>query len=384
MAEAVIVAYGRSAVGKAPRGVFKNTHPVDLGGQVLRGVLDKIPQLDPRDIDDVIYGCSFPVHVQTYDIAKMVALRAGLPAEVPGITVSRFCSSSLDAIALAAGRIQAGQADVVVAGGIESMSLTPKRAKETENQWLTDNVKDAYLPVGLAGENSAREYGVTRQAMESLAVESHRRAAAAIEAGKFKNEIIPVTVTDENGGEITVTQDEGVRPGTSMEALAGLKPAFGEGGLLTAGTSSQRSDGTGCVVLMSEEKANKLGLAPIARFVAATASSGTPTLLTPGLVNAVNKLMKRTGLTCGDMDIIELNEAFASVLASAAQILELDMSKVNPNGGAMALGHPLGATGAILTCKALEELRRTGGRYALVTMCVAAGQGCACIYELCR
>ena len=379
--EAVVVAYGRSAVARASKGSFSNTHPVEYAGQVLKGVLDKLPQLDRREIDDVIYGCSFPVHMQTYDIAKMAALRAGLPAEVPGITVSRFCSSGLDAISLAASRIMSGQADVVVAGGIESMSLTPKREKETENEWLIGNVKDAYLPVGLAGENTAFMYNVTKEEMAEAAAESHRRAAAAQAAGKFDEEIIPVTVVDENGQTMLVMKDEGIRADSMADKIAQLKPAFGDNGLLTAGTSSQRSDGTGCVVLMSLEKAIHLGIKPIARFVGASPASGSPSVLTPGLLNAIEKAHRLTGLRAVDMDVIELNEAFASVLVSAIRELMLDPAKVNPNGGAMALGHPLGATGAILTCKALSELQRVQGRYAMVTMCVAAGQGCAGIFE---
>jgi len=379
--EAVIVAYGRSAVGRANKGFFSNVHPIDYAGQVLQGVLEKLPQLNHNDIDDVIYGCSFPVHMQTYDIAKMVALRAGLPAEIPGITVSRFCSSGLDAISLAAARIMAGQAEVVVAGGVESMSLTPKREKETENKWLIDNVKDAYLHVGFAGENTAFMYNTTKEEMAEAAAESHQRAAAAQNAGKFDDEIIPVSITDDNGETITITKDEGIRGDSTAEKIGQLKPAFGENGLLTAGTASQRSDGTGCVVLMSKEKADELGIKPIAKFIAASPSSGSPSVLTPGLINAVKKVCKRTGLSTDDMDVIELNEAFASVLVSATRELNLDPKKVNPNGGAMALGHPLGATGAILTCKALSELQRINGKYAMVTMCVAAGQGCAGIFE---
>lgn len=379
MKEAVIVAYGRSAVGKATKGFFKDTHPIDYAGMVMQGVLERLPQLNPRDIDDVIYGCAFPEQIQNYDIAKMSALRAGLPLEVPGITISRFCSSGLDAIALAAGKIVSGQADVIVAGGVESMSLTPVTI--AENQWLKDNVDDAYLPVGIAGENDAIEYGVSRERMAELAVLSHNRAARAIEQKRFSNQIIPVSVTNDEGQEIMANVDEGVRPGTSMEGVMALKPLFGEGGFLNAATSSQRSDGTGCVILMTAEKAADLGIKPIARFVAAAPGAGTPHLLAPGLLNAITKVMERSSMCCADMDIIEINEAFASVLAATIDTFDLDIEKVNPNGGAMALGHPLGATGTILTCKALAELERTKGKYAMVCMCAAAGQGCAAILE---
>lgn len=381
MAQAVIVAYGRSAVGKAPRGYFKTTHPVDLGGQVLEGVLKKLPQLNPLEIDEVIYGCSFPVHMQTYDIAKMIALRAGLPSEVPGITVSRFCSSSLDAITMAAEKILSDQADIVIAGGIESMSLTPKREKVTENEWLNKEIKDAYLPVGLAGENTAYQWNITKEEMAQAAEDSHKKAAAAIAQGRFDSQIIPVTITDEEGNKLTIDKDQGVRPDTTAKAIDALTPAFGENGLLNAGTSSQRSDGSGCIVLMSDTKAKERGITPIARFVGSASGSGSPSVLLPGLEHAINKVMKRCNMESQQMDVIELNEAFASVYLAAIKTFCLEAEKVNPNGGAMALGHPLGATGAILTCKLLAELSRTGGRYGLVTMCVAAGQGCAAIFE---
>lgn len=383
--DAVIVAYGRSAVTKGRKGELANTHPIEYAGQVLKAVLAKVPQLDPNDIDEVVYGCTNLTGYQSYDIAKMIVARAGLPARVPAITVSRFCISGSDAICIAAAKIMSGLADVCIGGGVESMSLVPQPIPETrfDYQYLIDNIdKDIYLHVGLCAENDAKAHGISREDIDTLACESHRRAAAAQRAGKFDEEIIPVTVKDTEGNTVTVSRDGGIRENTSMEALANLKPCFDPNGIVTAGSSSQVSDGTGALVMMSREKAAALGLKPIARFVCYEAGSGSPAYLAPGVVDAIDRCTSRCGVSIQDMDVIELNEAFAPVVIAVAKHYGLDPAKVNPNGSAMALGHPLGATGAFLACKAFSELRRTGGKYGMVTMCAAIGQGGCAIYEM--
>ena len=382
--EAVIVAYGRSAVTKGKKGEFAHVHPIEYGGQVLKGVLAKIPQLDPHDIDEVIYGCTNLTDHQSYDVTKMIAARAGLPECVPAITVSRFCASGSDAIALATAKVLSGMADVVVGGGIESMSLVPQPNPETRHdyQWLVDNVdKDIYMHVGACAENDARLAGITREDCDALAVMSHQRAAAAQAAGKFDGEIIPVTVTDPEGNEITVTKDGGIRPDTNMESLAKLKTVFDPNGVVTAAGSSQVSDGTGCVVIMTREKADELGLKPLFRLVGYAAGCATPAQLAPGVFDAVNRVTKRTGVQLKDIDIFEINEAFAPVVIRFSKETGIGMDKINVNGGAMALGHPLGATGAFLACKTFSELERRNARYGMVAMCAAIGHGGAAIYE---
>ena len=382
--EVVIVAYGRSAVTKGRKGELATTHPIEYGGQVLKGVLEKIPQLDPHDIDEVVYGCTNLTDYQSYDVAKMICARAGLPTCVPAITVSRFCSSGSDAIAIAAAKILAGMADIAVGGGIESMSLVPQPTPETRKdyQWLIDNVdKDIYLHVGLCAENTARKLGMTREDSDALAVMSHHRAAAAQAAGKFDCEIIPVTVADAEGNMITVTKDGGIRPDTSMEGLAKLKPVFDPNGLITAGVSSQVSDGTGCVVLMTREKAEELGLKPLFRFVGYQAGCGAPGFLTEGLIDAINRVVKRTGISLDKISLFEINEAFSPALVEFQKAFNISFDKVNVNGGAMALGHPLGATGAFLACKIFSELERRQEKYGMVAMCAAIGHGGAAIYE---
>jgi len=382
--EAVIVAYGRSAVTKGRKGEFARIHPIEYGGQVLKGVLAKVPQLDPKDIDEVIYGCTNLTDYQSYDVTKMIAARAGLPECVPAITVSRFCSSGSDAIALGTAKVLAGMADVVVAGGIESMSLVPQPNPETRHdyQWLVDNVdKDIYMHVGLCAENTAKKCGITRKDVDELAVMSHQRAAAAQAAGKFDGEIIPVTVPDENGNMITVTRDGGIRPDTSMEGLAKLKPVFDPNGIVTAGGSSQVSDGTGCLVIMTREKADELGLKPLFRLVGYEAGCASPAYLTDGVFNAVDRVTSRTGVKLEDIDLFEINEAFAPVVIEFSRKTGIGMDKINVNGGAMALGHPLGATGAFLACKIFSELERRDQKYGMVAMCAAIGHGGAAIYE---
>lgn len=381
--DAVIVAYGRSAVGKARKGSFADVHPAAYAAETLKGVLAKVPQLNPKDIDDIIVGCAMTNGVQGNNFARIIAMRAGLPDEVPAVTVNRFCSSGLQTIAQGAAAIMAGQADVVVAGGAESMSLVPMMAEgpETYEPELNEARPGAYMPMGLTAEKVAEDYGITRLDMEQMAVESHAKAAAAQNAGAFKKEIIPVTVKGANGEERTVTQDEGIRADTSLEGLAGLKTPFKEDGRVTAATSSQMSDGAAFVVLMSEEKAAELGIKPIARFVGFAVAGVPCEVMGIGPIKAVPKVMQRTGLTKEQMDVIEINEAFAAQALPCIRTLELDTAKVNPRGGAMALGHPLGATGAVLTCKALSYLEDTGGKYGLITMCIGGGMGAAGIVE---
>lgn len=383
--EAVIVAWGRSAVTRGRKGALASVHPIEFGGQVLRGVLDRVPQLDPLDIDDVIYGCTNLTGYQSYDVTKMIAARAGLPPQTCAITVSRFCASGSDAIALGAAKIRAGMADVTVCGGVESMSLVPQPTPETrmDYHWLEEHVDpDIYLHVGLCGENTARANGMTRADLDRLAVMSHQRAARARAAGYFREEIIPVAIPGEDGTVTMLEEDACIREDTSMEGLARLKPAFDPNGLITAGTSSQVSDGTSCLVLMSREKAEALGIRPLARLVGYAPGCGSPAYLTPGVLEAIRKVLRQTGLGLEEMQAFEFNEAFAPVVIELVQTLGLDWADVNPNGGAMALGHPLGATGGFLACKLFSELKRRGGRYGMVAMCAAIGHGGAAIYEM--
>lgn len=380
--EVVIVAYGRSAVTKAYKGGLANVHPVTYAAETLKGVLAKIPQLDPIEIDDVIVGCSNPEGTQGWNIARLISQRAGLPKETSAQTVNRFCSSGLQTIATAANAIIAGQCDVIAAGGVESMTRIKNMFLEDEfrDPALVESYVEAYMAPGYTAERVAALHNISREEMEEMAVRSHALAAAAQEAGAFDDQIIPITVTGPDGTARVIDRDEGVRPGTSMETLAGLKPCFD--GIVTAATSSQMSDGAAFVVLMSREKADELGLAPIARFVGFAVAGCESELMGLGPIYAVPKLLKRTGMTLDQIDTIELNEAFAAQAIPCIRILGFDMDKVNPEGGAMALGHPLGATGAVLTCKALSRLRRTGGRYAMVTMCVGGGMGAAGIFEM--
>ena len=381
--EAVIVAYGRSAIGKAIKGSLRATHPVDYAGQVLKGVLAQVPNLDLTSIDDVVIGCAMPEFKQGFNMARLIAARAGLPFDVAAQTINRFCSSGLQAIATAANQIIAGQAEIVVAGGVETMhagSLSDD--VPSRSQWILDYNADYYLPMGLTAENVAERYGVSREEMDAFSAESHRRAAAAVESGRFKKEIIPVTAVDEEGNTFTFDTDEGFRKGTTVEKLATLKPAFKEDGKVTAGNASQLSDGAGMVVLMSMDKAKELGLKPIAKFVGFAVAGVDPAVMGIGPIKAVPKVMKLTGLSVEDMDVIELNEAFAAQAIPCIKELGFDPAKVNPNGGAIALGHPLGGTGAILTSKALAELEKIGGKYGMVTMCIGGGMGAAGIFEM--
>lgn len=383
----VVVACGRSAIARSgKKGALREMHPVDLGGLVLRGVLDRdLPDLPPELIEDVIVGCAQPDLKQGCNIARAIALRAGLPYSVPGVQINRFCSSGLQAVAMAAGLIESGMNDILVAGGVESMTAVPANYDRSPyfNEWITEHEPGVYLSMGQTAENVAEKYGITREEMDAFAVRSHARAAAAQDAGKFDGEIIPLPGVDADGSTIVFDKDQGIRRGTSMESLAALKPCFVEGGKVTAATSSQTSDGAAFVVLMSAKKARALGISPLAKFIGFAAVGCDPAYMGLGPMYAVPKIMEQTGLTVADMDVIELNEAFAAQAIPCIRELGLDESRVNPNGGAIALGHPMGATGGFLTCKALGELKRTGGRYALITMCIGHGMGAAGIYEMC-
>lgn len=390
MREAVIVSAVRTAVGKAPRGTLRATRPDDLGAIAVRGALARVPGLDPREIDDVIIGCAMPEAEQGMNLARVISFRAGLPNEPAAMTVNRYCASGLQSIALAAERIRGGGAEVIVAGGAESMSYVPMGGnKVSANPWLMENHPGSYMSMGLTAERVAKHYGITREESDQFAYASHRKALAAIETGCFQDEIVavPVSITtlDERGrpreqkSEFTV--DEGPRADTSLEALAKLRPIFHAKGLVTAGSSSQTSDGAAAAVVMSEERARDLGLQPLARFVAFAYAGCAPEEMGIGPVYAVPKALKMSGLSLGEMDLIELNEAFAAQSLAVINILGLDRSKVNVNGGAIALGHPLGCTGAKLTATLLCELKRRKARYGLVTMCVGGGMGAAGIFE---
>lgn len=379
--EAVLVAYGRSAVTKAYKGGLSKVHPVTFGAETLKGVLAKVPQLDPKDIDDLIVGCSNPEGTQGWNMARLISQLAGLPKEVSAQTVNRFCSSGLQSIASAANAILANQCDVVVAGGVESMTRIQNMFLEEEfrDPALVQAYEEAYMASGYTAERVAARYHVTCEAMNELAVRSHTLAALAQDAGAFEDQIIPLTVPSQEGTLQIIQQDEGIRRDTSMESLSALKPCFD--GIVTAGTSSQMSDGAAFVVLMSREKAEQLGIPPIARFVGFSVAGCESELMGLGPIYAVPKVLQRTGISLEQIDTIELNEAFAAQVLPCIQVLGLELDKVNPEGGAMALGHPLGATGAFLTCKALSWLRRNQGRYALVTMCIGGGMGAAGIFE---
>ena len=382
--EVVIAAYGRSAVCRSRKGSFAATHPIEYSAQVLKGVLDKIPQLDRADIEDVIMGCAVQHYKTSMNIAKSVVARAELPECVAGHTINRFCSSGLQAIATAANAIAAGQGDVIVAGGVEDMTGTfePYPA-EHQDPWLNEHAPGAYMAMGITAENIVKKYGLTREEMDQMAVESHQKAAKAQKEGKLAPSIIPVSVTDLEGNAKVVTEDEGIRPNTTMETLATLKPCFiPEVGTVTAATSSQTSDAAAFVVLMEAEKAKSLGIRPIAKLVSFAVAGCDATMLGLGPIYAVPKAMKRAGLTMEDMDVVELNEAFAAQAIPCIRELKMNPEKVNPYGGAMALGHPMGATGAFLTCKALDYLQDTNGKYGLVTMCIGGGMGAAGIFEL--
>ncbi|MFZ5626843.1 MAG: thiolase family protein [Bacillota bacterium] len=382
MREAVIVAGARTAVGKAPKGTLRHVRPEDMGAAVIRNVLERVPQVQPEMIDDVIVGCSFPEGEQGFNMGRVLVLRAELPITVPGFTINRFCSSGLNAIALAAQQIMIGQADIVLAGGVESMSMVPMGGnKIAPNPWLMEHMPAAYMGMGLTAENVAQRYGITREEQDRFALASHQKAAAAIREGRFKDEIVPLTVK-QGKKEIIFDTDEGVRSDTSLEALAKLKPAFHAKGTVTAGNSSQTSDGAAFVMVMAREKAEELGVEPLAVFKAFAVGGVHPDEMGIGPVVAIPKALKIAGLTLADIKVVELNEAFASQALYVIKKLELDPARVNPNGGAIALGHPLGCTGAKLTVSLINELRRRGGGYGIVSMCIGGGMGAAGIFEV--
>lgn len=390
MREAVIVSAVRTPVGRAPRGTLKTTRPDDLGAIAVKGALARVPTLDLTTIDDVIIGCAMPEGEQGMNVARVISFRAGLPNEPAAMTINRYCASGLQSIALAAERIRGGSADVIVAGGVESMSFLPMGGnKIAVNPWLVENHPGSYMSMGLTAERVAKHYGITREESDQFAYESHRKALAAIEAGHFEDEIVPVPVTvtslspsgksTEQAREFTV--DEGPRSDTTLEALARLAPVFHAKGIVTAGNSSQTSDGAAAAVVMSDERAIALGARPLARFVAFAYAGCAPEEMGIGPVYAIPKALKLAGLTLDDIDVIELNEAFAAQSLAVIKTLDLDPARVNVNGGAIALGHPLGCTGAKLTATLLSELKRKKARYGMVTMCVGGGMGAAGIFE---
>ena len=390
MREAVIVSAARTAVGKAPRGALRTVHTSDLAATAIKAALERTPGLEPKDVEDVILGCAMPEAEQGLNMARVATLRAGLPVDVPGQTVNRFCASGLQTIALAAQQVMAGMGDVIVAGGAESMSLVPMSGHHfAPNPTMAEINPDLYLGMGLTAENVAQKYGVSREDQDAFALRSHKRAAAAIAAAKFADETVSVRVIEKtvNGKnkidsrETDFTVDEGVRTDTSLEALAGLKPAFRVGGTVTAGNSSQMSDGAAALVIASEATVKNLGAEPMGRLVAFATAGVEPELMGIGPALAIPKVLKQAGLTLDDIGVIELNEAFASQAVYVARTLGIPDEKLNVNGGAIALGHPLGCTGAKLTTQLLHEMKRRSAKYGIVTMCVGGGMGVAGIFE---
>src|SRR4051795_9523050 len=389
MREAVIVSSVRTPVGKAYKGTLRATRPDDLAAVAIKGALERVPQLDPKEIEDVIIGCAMPEAEQGMNVARIASLRAGLPVECSAMTINRFCSSGLQAIAMAAERIMSGSADVILAGGVESMTMIPMGGnKVSANPWLIENYPDAYLSMGLTAERLAQRFGITREQADEFSLQSHQKALAAIAAGKFNDEVVPVSVsfTTPNGSkpkriEVEFKIDDGPRADTSMEALSALKPAFHVRGTVTAGNSSQMSDGAAAAVVMSAERAQALGIKPLARYVAFATAGYKPEEMGIGPVYAIPKALKLAGLRLEQIDVFELNEAFAAQSLAVIKEAGLDLNKVNPNGGAVALGHPLGCTGAKLTATIIRELKRRNGKYGIVTMCVGGGMGAAGIFE---
>src|SRR4030088_1540906 len=390
MKDVIIASAVRTAVGKAPRGTLRTTRPDDLAAFAINGALARVPQLDKSEIEDVILGCAMPEAEQGMNVARVASFRAGLPITTAAMTINRYCASGLQSIALAADRIRGGSADVIVAGGTESMSCVPFGGnKISVNPWLVDNYPGSYMSMGLTAERVATHYGITREQMDQFSYESHQKALAAISSGKFEDEIVPITVTNTtpNGKgkaksvEATFKQDEGPRADTSLDALAKLKPVFHAKGTVTAGNSSQTSDGAGAAVVMSAERAKTLGIKPLARYVSFATAGYKPEEMGLGPVFAIPKALKMAGLRLSDIDVIELNEAFAAQSLAVIKEAGLDPGNVNPHGGAIALGHPLGCTGAKLTASVIRELKRRNGRYGMVTMCVGGGMGAAGIFE---
>ncbi len=389
MTSAVIVSAARTAIGKAPRGTLRTTRPEEMAAAAVRAVMERAPGVDAEDIDDVILGCAMPEAEQGMNVARIASLRAGLPVEVPAQTVNRFCSSGLQTIALAAQQIMSGMGEAVIAGGVETMSQVPMSSnKFMANPTLAKEHPGVYIGMGLTAENLARQYEVTREEQDAFALRSHQRAAAAQDAGKFDDEIVPldVEITLGEGSSsqtyrTTFDQDEGVRRDSSAEALAKLRPVFHAQGTVTAGNSSQTSDGAAAVLVMSEEKAEQLGLEPMARFRGFAVGGVAPEVMGIGPVAAVPKALKLAGVSLDDIDLVELNEAFAVQALAVIRELGLDEETVNVNGGAIALGHPLGCTGAKLTVQMLHEMARQDKQFGLVTMCIGGGMGAAGVLE---
>ncbi|HRN68310.1 MAG TPA: acetyl-CoA C-acyltransferase [Promineifilum sp.] len=389
MREAVIVAGSRTAVGKSKKGTTRNWRSDEMAAAVIQDLLRKAPELDPIEIDDVIIGCAMPEGAQGLNFARTIALRAGLPVETPGQTVNRFCSSGLQTIAMAAERIIANGADVIIAGGAETMSMVPMTGfRVNPNPYMVENMPEVYMGMGLTAERVADEYEVSRQAQDEFALNSHLKAAAAYERGAFREEIVPLVIEEVSAGPdgpVRMTtlfdRDEHLRPDTTLEGLAKLKPVFKQGGSVTAGNSSPLSDGAAAVIVMERSKAEALGLTPILRFVGFNVGGVRPEIMGVGPIAAVPRLLNRVGMGLADIDLIELNEAFASQSVAVIRSLGLDESRVNVNGGAIALGHPLGCTGAKLTVQLMHEMRRRNSQFGMVTMCIGGGMGAAGIFE---
>ena len=390
MNEVVIASAVRTAVGKAPRGTLRTTRPDDMAATAISGALARIPQLDKSEIEDVILGCATPEAEQGMNVAKVAAFRAGLSNDVCGMTVNRYCSSGLQSIAIAADRIKAGSGDVMIAGGTESMSFIPFGGnKITVNPWLVENNPGSYLSMGLTAENVAKHYGITREEMDEFSYHSHRKALEAQADGTFEDEIVALDVTTAIPGKdgkvkpvvTQFTRDEGPRADTSVEGLSKLRAVFHAKGTVTAGNSSQTSDGAAASVVMSRKRADELGIKPLGRFVAFAYAGCDPMEMGIGPIYAIPKVLKMTGLTLDDIGVIELNEAFASQTLAVIKVLGIDPAKVNPHGGAIALGHPMGCTGAKLTATILREMQRKNHKYGMVTMCIGGGMGAAGIFE---
>lgn len=396
MKEAVIVSAARTPIGRATRGTLRYTRPDDLAAMAIKAAIERATGLNAERIEDIVLGCAMPEQEQGMNIARMAALRAGIPPSVPAFTLNRLCASGLEAVAVGAMRIMTGQAEVVVAGGVESMSLVPfDKSPIKPNPALMHDYPDAYLSMGLTAENLVERWNISREEADTFSFESHRKALAAIDAGKFKEEIVPVPVKFQEmtpDGKIVTREvlfdtDEGPRRDTSLEALAALKPAFQQNGTITAGNSSQRSDGAAAVVLMSATQADEFGLSPLGRFVGYTVTGVPPEIMGIGPAYAIPRLLKQVSERCGkslsveDIEVIELNEAFAAQALAVMKEYPLPQERVNPNGGAVALGHPLGCTGARQTVTLLHELRRRGGGVGMVTMCVGGGMGAAGLFE---
>src|ERR1700750_15046 len=389
MREVVLVSSVCTAVCRAYKGTLRATRPDELAATAIKGALDRVPQLDPKEIEDVIVGCAMPEAEQGMNVARIASSRAGLPVEVSALTINRFCSSGLQSIAMAAERIMSGGAEVIVAGGTESMTMIPMGGhKISPNPWLVDHYPDAYLSMGLTAERLAKRFGISREAADEFSLRSHQKALAAIQAGKLEDETVsvPVSFSTPNGSkpkrqEIIFKVDEGPRADTSMEALSSLRPAFHAKGTVTAGNSSQMSDGAAAAVVMSAERAQALGIKPLVRYVSFATAGYKPEEMGLGPVYAIPKTLKMAGLKLSDIGVIELNEAFAAQSVAVIRGGGLDPEKVNVNGGAIALGHPLGCTGAKLTATVIRELKRRNARYGMVTMCVGGGMGAAGIFE---